>query len=81
MSGGTLNKSTMNLKVVRTDYKGKPYYPNVNISYGCSAGEFYSAIMSFDTFASNIVSVTRNIYDSNNTLINSTDNTTTIAKY
>lgn len=44
-----------------------------NVTYGCSASAFQSALNQFDGFGSFAISVTRNIYDnSNNTLPNTT---------
>lgn len=42
------------------------YDKKVNITYGCSASVFKTAIDSFDTFGGFWTTVTRKIYDSNN---------------
>jgi hypothetical protein len=65
-SGGSIN-----LKVVRPSLS-PPYSVNTTVAYGCSAQSFQSALSSFNSFSSYGMSVERNIYDSNNNIINTT---------
>lgn len=47
-------------------------YQRRNVTYGCSADDFQSALTSFDVYRNYVVSVTRNIYDSSNNILPNT---------
>lgn len=72
MNGGT--NGTFTLQVFRKDAStGKTTYDvSVNVTYGCSASTFASALNSFDLFSSYAISVNRIIYDASNAILSTT---------
>ena len=62
MEGDT--QGVVNLKIVRTDSKGKiTYNRDRNVSYGCSASSFNAALGEFSSFYSYYRSTTRKMFD------------------
>ena len=62
MEGG--NGGAINLKIVRLDSKGRVTYKSErNVSYGCSASSFNSALAYFNSFSSYQRSTVRKMFD------------------
>lgn len=72
MVGGS--SGYINLHMYRVDSSSGQVTYNVNqkVNYGCSASDFQSALNYFDSFSSYGISVTRNIYDTNNQTLSTT---------
>lgn len=70
MLGGSTG--TINLKIVRTSGGKVSYNVNTTINYGCTAEDFQSALNRFDSFSKYQISVDRFIYDSSDTILNTT---------
>lgn len=68
MPGGSTGK--INLKIVRTTGTKITYNVNTTVDYGCTAEEFEYALNQFDSFSKYQISVTRDIYDGSDNVIN-----------
>lgn len=76
MVGGSTG--LINLKIVRTSGGIITYNATTNVTYGCTASDFQSALNNFDSFSNYQISVTREIYDANDNIINTTVGAATI---
>jgi hypothetical protein len=70
---GTGLSGQVELSIVRIDSNlDVTYSKQVNITYGCSASAFKSALQNFDGYGPYTISVQRYIYDASGLLLNDT---------